>query len=1203
MLKQDQCDIHLLDEEKNNLNALLEDDSIRKSRTMNDPGDEDTPKVKTFSKKISSVKNDDRLIEIINKKEKDEREINLILKYVQKLAFFRNFKNDIMRQCSCDEEANNAMKFILKEMSIETFPANSIIQRENDISNNKAYVLLEGKIGIWKENKKSAFENDFLEYQIKNSSKSKFQDVNESFSKDGGSYKDKKHILNNNHNRREANVFDQNTESPSLFKKSRMNIVIENSTDINANTIKENQNLQNNKSLKFGTTYNHLAPQTSGTPNKIIEDNVICSNEDILLPNHARNISSKFNENILPSKFKSTQEFGSQHESSFGEKNSPASKNRKSYRSKIEDDQMAINCEAFGDFLFEKKRGEIFGEIALTENKPRGATVISTTSSVHLIIKKEQFDFIGRINLAAKQNKSEFIMKILPSLTQINGVVHVSEMLAFQQVETYSKNSYITRQGEEGQKLYFVKDGNVKVFHKADSGKNMLVSEISEGTMIGEECLFNESGDYKYTTQASSLETRIFSLAKKYCQNKLPFDTLLEISLQFMSKDKSRLSTIENLGDKTKVYELINSTKPDFYVKQNLMNYKIRKDIADKKNSLFKTKKSVVNIDSNIIKKSVEKDDSNKIKKSVEKDENKTNLTVQNCLSFLGKAMFQKNINLTNQSKVEKSPRIIEKDKETSRNQTFNEPEKKFPTKTSLLKNKSDKEKHQNNVSARTIRKEPINLMKRDITYNNYLQNLNFANRLILNEEKSQQKEQSPDIKYTLDINQNEDHFGYEKNVKRKSKSQNFHIHNTSKTSTIQRKSINIDFNSVILKRANKIREYNRSFHSIRMIDNKPQAVYGMEVDQSKTPRSNFFQEIPSKNLTQDDKICDSNYKNYMPKCFVTSNQNRRQSLANSLKRNSVNNFKHQDKPFMTQRSITNTDNSLYMNNAYLSPKSFKSDNFSVDSKFEDKFKKLIDTKPKFNNDQVPRSMLRKSINGKQDFIKLDITGSDTERLKSIFFNGTETKNLDKTCFGKKFNKSVNFKDMSNLTTEVDPCTRKFNINNSNLITEKDKLSTIKPNKSVHINQHELDQTPKNNSISSKESFIGNLKNTTTKNSGTKNNFNFTEKKSYNIFDSDPLQATAASKDFPIVKSSKNAFNYRTHRNLAKVNQEDKQKMKSKDQFLKSKIDFKISSNNHSGLIKIKNTPDKIASLEKKNVLSSEISKKKLQEKSIDFQK
>ena len=162
-------------------------------------------------------------------------------------------------------------------------------------------------------------------------------------------------------------------------------------------------------------------------------------------------------------------------------------------------------------------------------------------------------------------------MSILPSLSHINGDKHKNEMLAFLTTESSNRNNYLTKQGEEGSKLYFLISGRVKVFYNLPSGRNMLVSEVSDGTMIGEECIFDECGLYKYSTQVSSQEVKILSLTKKYCQNKLPYETLIEITNYFIAKDRSRMSLVKKLGDKSKVAKIINSTKLHKSTSNNLL--------------------------------------------------------------------------------------------------------------------------------------------------------------------------------------------------------------------------------------------------------------------------------------------------------------------------------------------------------------------------------------------------------------------------------------------------------------------------------------------------------------------------------------------------------------------------------------------------------------------------------------------------------
>ena len=174
-------------------------------------------------------------------------------------------------------------------------------------------------------------------------------------------------------------------------------------------------------------------------------------------------------------------------------------------------DWMTLVANQFGELRVVLKKGFMFGEVALTENKPRAATIITMTNTKLIIIKKEQFDIIKKINLQEKQIKREFLYQIMPKLNEINATKYMEDLLNSVETISFSKNTSLTVQQEEGDKVYFLKSGIVKVFYKLKSGKVINTSELGPGAVIGEECLFDEHGLYKYSTKVYSLEVKLLT--------------------------------------------------------------------------------------------------------------------------------------------------------------------------------------------------------------------------------------------------------------------------------------------------------------------------------------------------------------------------------------------------------------------------------------------------------------------------------------------------------------------------------------------------------------------------------------------------------------------------------------------------------------------------------------------------------------------
>ena len=80
--------------------------------------------------------------------------------------FFLKKLKDGLAATECPDEMA-ALNTIFKEMVLEQIPAQTVVVQEKDASNNKAYIVLDGEIGIWITNKTKVFEDDYKKLQNK----------------------------------------------------------------------------------------------------------------------------------------------------------------------------------------------------------------------------------------------------------------------------------------------------------------------------------------------------------------------------------------------------------------------------------------------------------------------------------------------------------------------------------------------------------------------------------------------------------------------------------------------------------------------------------------------------------------------------------------------------------------------------------------------------------------------------------------------------------------------------------------------------------------------------------------------------------------------------------------------------------------------------------------------------------------------------
>jgi CRP-like cAMP-binding protein len=200
-----------------------------------------------------------------------------------------------------------------------------------------------------------------------------------------------------------------------------------------------------------------------------------------------------------------------------------------------------IVAELYGDHLCDLGKGIMFGELALSENKPRQATIMTQTECMFLIIKKEQFNVIKRFHTTEMNFRKDFLLKVMPKMEEINADKYVKDMLNSLTNESYMKNQIVTRQGLEGGKVYLLRDGRCKITMRLKNDRIVNICEIGTGSVIGEECLFDSDFAYKYTITISSPEAKFLTINRRYCHTKIPPFVLEDLKISYDLKDYYRM--------------------------------------------------------------------------------------------------------------------------------------------------------------------------------------------------------------------------------------------------------------------------------------------------------------------------------------------------------------------------------------------------------------------------------------------------------------------------------------------------------------------------------------------------------------------------------------------------------------------------------------------------------------------------------------
>ncbi|TGZ84627.1 BcPKAR, component of the cAMP cascade : PKA regulatory subunit [Ascodesmis nigricans] len=133
--------------------------------------------------------------------------------------------------------------------------------------------------------------------------------------------------------------------------------------------------------------------------------------------------------------------------------------------------------------------GGSFGELALMYNAPRAATVISTTP--HNVVWALDRVTFRRILLQGALARRKMYEAFLEEITILSSLLAYERAKIADALETatYEPGEIIIREGDPGDKFYFIESGVAEVIKKAEG----LVRTLSKGDYFGELALLNDA--------------------------------------------------------------------------------------------------------------------------------------------------------------------------------------------------------------------------------------------------------------------------------------------------------------------------------------------------------------------------------------------------------------------------------------------------------------------------------------------------------------------------------------------------------------------------------------------------------------------------------------------------------------------------------------------------------------------------------------
>lgn len=144
-------------------------------------------------------------------------------------------------------------------------------------------------------------------------------------------------------------------------------------------------------------------------------------------------------------------------------------------------------------FLRYYQAGEAFGELCLLYNCPRAASIKALENGVLYALDRSTFNYIVKDAAIRRREKYE---EFLASVDLLKGMESYERISLADAVieEQFKEGDYIIRQGDEGERFYFILSGEAKCTKRIEAGKAAVeVMQYSKGSYFGELALIHNA--------------------------------------------------------------------------------------------------------------------------------------------------------------------------------------------------------------------------------------------------------------------------------------------------------------------------------------------------------------------------------------------------------------------------------------------------------------------------------------------------------------------------------------------------------------------------------------------------------------------------------------------------------------------------------------------------------------------------------------
>ncbi|CAD8135659.1 unnamed protein product [Paramecium pentaurelia] len=267
--------------------------------------------------------------------------------------------------------------------------------------------------------------------------------------------------------------------------------------------------------------------------------------------------------------------------------------------------------------VFQYFSGQCFGDVALTSDKPRSASLLVISEVMYCIsINRQQYKQMCEKAIQEQNKTMELYQRILHGISQFS----ISKFIQNLRPISFVSQSILWEKGQEPQYLLIIMRGRVEIYINLDDSqilqnktipglftiklKRVVLSQITNGHFVGQEELLEDIPQRKYNCQCVDNTEALFIEAEAFKKIRKNFPDIINLLKNITTQNKNyinqRLTTvvksIQNYQDKINKEPLNKIDKRTFYEcldLQQQMNQEQTKVLRSRNKKLFTLSQSI----------------------------------------------------------------------------------------------------------------------------------------------------------------------------------------------------------------------------------------------------------------------------------------------------------------------------------------------------------------------------------------------------------------------------------------------------------------------------------------------------------------------------------------------------------------------------------------------------------------------------------